>query len=168
MISISFVVNGQYFDDISVEPNQTLLDFLRELGVKSVKKGCGEGDCGACGVIIDGIYVKSCLVLAAQANGREILTVESLGTVEEPHPLQVAFVDEGAVQCGYCIPSMLLAAERLLNRIPDPDENEIRQALDGNLCRCTGYVKQISAVQKAAQMMIAPETVAVPVTSPYS
>ncbi len=154
MIPISLVVNGQYFDDISVEPDQTLLDFLREIGVKSVKKGCGEGDCGACGVIMDGIYVKSCLVLAGQANGREIRTVESLGTVEEPHLLQTAFVDEGAVQCGYCIPSMLLAAERLLDRIPDPDETQIREALDGNLCRCTGYVKQVKAVQKAAKMMM--------------
>lgn len=153
MIPISLVVNGQYFDEIMVEPNQTLLDLLREMGVKSVKKGCGEGDCGACGVILDDVYVKSCLILAGQADGREVQTVEAMGDVEDPHPLQQAFVDEGAVQCGYCIPSMLLAAESLLRKNPDPNEGEIREALDGNLCRCTGYVKQIKAVQKAAQMM---------------
>ncbi len=153
MIPISLTVNGQYFDEIMVEPNQTLLDLLREMGVKSVKKGCGEGDCGACGVLVDEIYLKSCLLLAGQVNGREIRTVESLGDVEDPHPLQQAFVDEGAVQCGYCIPSMLLAAETLLHKNLTPSDEEIREALDGNLCRCTGYVKQIKAVKKAAQMI---------------
>lgn len=152
MIQISLNINGEDFD-VDVSPDLTLLDLLRELGFHSVKKGCGEGDCGACGVIMDGIYCKSCLVLAMQADGRDVLTVESMGDVNDPHPLQQAFVDEGAVQCGYCIPSMLLAADVLLSENEDPTEDEIKEALDGNLCRCTGYVKQIAAVKKAAKIM---------------
>ncbi|MBU1218267.1 (2Fe-2S)-binding protein [Myxococcota bacterium] len=152
MIQISLNINGEDFD-VDVSPDLTLLDLLRELGFHSVKKGCGEGDCGACGVIMDGIYCKSCLVLAMQANGRDVFTVESMGDVNDPHPLQQAFVDEGAVQCGYCIPSMLLAADVLLSENEDPTDDEIKEALDGNLCRCTGYVKQIAAVKKAAKMM---------------
>ncbi|MBN2723020.1 MAG: (2Fe-2S)-binding protein [Deltaproteobacteria bacterium] len=152
MIQITVNVNGEDFD-VDVMPELTLLDLLRELGFHSVKKGCGEGDCGACGVILDGIYCKSCLVLAMQADGRSVLTVESMGNVDEPHPLQKAFVDEGAVQCGYCIPSMLLAADALLSENEDPTDDEIKEALDGNLCRCTGYVKQINAVKKAAKVL---------------
>jgi aerobic carbon-monoxide dehydrogenase small subunit len=152
MIPVKLYINGIFVEE-NVEPDLTLLDFLRNMGVFSVKKGCGEGDCGACGVLMDNVYCKSCLVLAAQANGRNIETVEALGDLEDPHPLQTAFVDEAAVQCGYCIPSMLLAADILLQENPNPNEDEIKEALDGNLCRCTGYVKQILAVQKAAEMM---------------
>jgi carbon-monoxide dehydrogenase small subunit len=152
MIQINITINGQEFE-LQVEPTLTLLDVLRELGAYSVKKGCGEGECGSCGVLIDGIYCKSCLILAGQANGREITTVEALGNINDPHPLQTAFVEEGAVQCGYCIPSMLLAAHALLEDNPNPDEHAIREGLDGNLCRCTGYVKQIVAVKRAVTEM---------------
>lgn len=152
MIPIQMEINGQLVE-LEVAPDLTLLDLLRDLGVASVKKGCGEGDCGACGVLLDGLYVKSCLVLAAAANGRCVETVESLGDVENPHPLQTAFVDAGAVQCGFCIPSMLLAAKSIIEENPDPTDEEIREGLDGNLCRCTGYVKQIEAVKIAAAVM---------------
>ncbi|MDA3862466.1 MAG: (2Fe-2S)-binding protein [Deltaproteobacteria bacterium] len=152
MIKVSLTVNGKKHEK-ETAPDTSLLDFLRSIGVKSVKKGCGKGECGACGVIMDGVYCKSCIVLAIQANGTEIKTVESLGNAQNPHPLQTSFVDEGAVQCGYCIPSMLLAAKNMLDKNPEPDEKEIRKSLDGNLCRCTGYVKQIAAVKKAAKIM---------------
>jgi len=104
-------------------------------------------------VLLDDVYVKSCLILAAQASGRRVETVESLGNVEHPHPLQTAFVDAGAVQCGFCIPSMLLAAKSLIDEQPEPTVEQIKECLDGNLCRCTGYVKQIEAVQTAARVM---------------
>lgn len=152
MIPIQLDINGQTVA-LEVAPELTLLDLLRDLGVTSVKKGCGEGDCGACGVLLDGVYVKSCLVLAAVANGRRVETVESLGDIDNPHPLQTAFVDAGAVQCGFCIPSMLLAAKSILDAHPEPTDEEIREGLDGNLCRCTGYVKQIEAVKNAAVVM---------------
>lgn len=152
MIPIQLDINGQTVA-LEVAPELTLLDLLRDLGVTSVKKGCGEGDCGACGVLLDGVYVKSCLVLAAVANGRRVETVESLGDVDNPHPLQTAFVEAGAVQCGFCIPSMLLAAKNILDAHPEPTDEEIREGLDGNLCRCTGYVKQIEAVKNAAVVM---------------
>lgn len=152
MIPIQLDINEQTVA-LEVAPELTLLDLLRDLGVTSVKKGCGEGDCGACGVLLDGVYVKSCLVLAAVANGRRVETVESLGDVDNPHPLQTAFVEAGAVQCGFCIPSMLLAAKNILDAHPEPTDEEIREGLDGNLCRCTGYVKQIEAVKNAAVVM---------------
>ena len=152
MIPIQLEINGQTID-IEVAPDLSLLDLLRAVGVASVKKGCGEGDCGACGVLLDDVYVKSCLILAAQASGRRVETVESLGNVEHPHPLQTAFVDAGAVQCGFCIPSMLLAAKSLIDEQPEPTVEQIKECLDGNLCRCTGYVKQIEAVQTAARVM---------------
>ena len=152
MIPIQLEINGQTIE-MEVAPDLTLMDLLRAVGMSSVKKGCGEGECGACGVLLDGLYVKSCLVLAAQANGRRVETVESLGSVENPHPLQTAFVEAGAVQCGFCIPSMLLASKSLIERHPEPTEEEIREGLDGNLCRCTGYVKQIEAVRNAAAVM---------------
>ncbi len=152
MIPIQMEINGQTIE-MEVAPDLSLLDLLRAVGVASVKKGCGEGDCGACGVLLDGVYVKSCLILAAQASGRCVETVESLGNVEHPHPLQTAFVDAGAVQCGFCIPSMLLAAKSVIEEYPEPTGDQIREGLDGNLCRCTGYVKQIEAVQTAARVM---------------
>ena len=132
----------------------TLLDFLREeLGMKGTKKGCDSGQCGACTVIMDGKPINACLVLATQADGKEILTIEGLSSGKRLHPLQEAFAEEGAVQCGFCTPGMILSAKALLDDKKDPSEEEIREALSGNLCRCTGYVKIIKAVQKAATTM---------------
>jgi carbon-monoxide dehydrogenase small subunit len=134
-----------------VRPNDTLLDLLRdELGLTGAKQGCGEGDCGACTVLLDGSPVSSCLVLALQAEGSEVLTVEGLADKERLHPIQQAFVEIGGVQCGFCTPGMLLTAKSLLDRNPDPDEREIRTAIAGNLCRCTGYQKIVEAISAAA------------------
>ena len=124
---------------------------LRREGLLGVKVGCGEGTCGACTVLLDGRAVASCITFAAQAAGRAILTIEGLGALHAPHPLQRAFVRAGAVQCGYCTPGMLLAAKALLDREPEPSDEQIREALDGNLCRCTGYVKPLEAVREAAR-----------------
>ena len=132
----------------------TLLDFLREdLGLKGTKRGCDSGQCGACTIIMDGKTMNACLVLAIQADGKEILTIEGLSSGGRLHPLQEAFVEEGAVQCGFCVPGMILSAKALLDEKKDPSGEEIREALSGNLCRCTGYVKIIKAVQKAAALM---------------
>lgn len=136
------------------EEGKTLLEVLRDhLGLKGTKKGCDEGDCGACTVLMDGQPVNSCLVLAARAEGHEIITIEGLEQKGQLHPLQEAFVEEGAVQCGYCTPGMVLSAKALLDLNPSPDEEEIRHALSGNLCRCTGYVRIVKAVQTAAERM---------------
>ncbi|MGB9553313.1 MAG: (2Fe-2S)-binding protein [bacterium] len=127
----------------------TLLEALRDyLGLIGVKEGCGKGECGACTVLLDGKAVPSCLILALQAEGKEILTVEGLAQ-EGLTPLQKAFVEEGAVQCGYCTPGMILSAEALLRENPNPSEEEIKEAISGNLCRCTGYLKIIKAIKKA-------------------
>ncbi len=134
-------------------PGESLLSLLRREGYLSVKRGCEEGDCGACTILLDGRSVRACLLLAAQAEGRRITTVEGLGSIERPHPLQQAFVDAGAVQCGFCTPGMILSAKALLDETPQPDEGQVREALDGNLCRCTGYKKIIEAVLLAAQRM---------------
>ncbi len=131
----------------------TLLDFLRgELSLKGTKKGCDSGQCGACTVLMNGKTIDACLILAIQADGKKILTIEGLSLGGRLHPLQEAFVEEGAVQCGFCVPGMILSAKALLEEKKDPSEEEIREALSGNLCRCTGYVKIIKAVQKAAAM----------------
>jgi carbon-monoxide dehydrogenase small subunit len=143
-------VNGNEIEGM-VRPNDTLLDLLRdELGLTGAKQGCGEGDCGACTVLLDGSPVSSCLVLALQAEGSEVLTVEGLADKERLHPIQQAFVEIGGVQCGFCTPGMLLTAKSLLDRNPDPDEREIRAAIAGNLCRCTGYQKIVEAISAAA------------------
>ena len=136
-----------------VRPGDYLLDVLRREGYKSVKKGCETGDCGTCTILVDGQPALSCLMFAAQAHGRKITTVEGLGTPASPHPIQKAFADAGAVQCGFCIPGMILSAKALLDEVPEPNEQDIRRALDGNLCRCTGYVKQIEAVNLAARIL---------------
>ncbi|MFN2132729.1 MAG: (2Fe-2S)-binding protein, partial [Anaerolineae bacterium] len=115
-----------------------------------VKVGCGEGECGACTVLLDGRPVTSCIMLALEAQGREVLTIEGLANGPELHPLQRAFVKQGAIQCGFCTPGMILSAKALLDRNPDPSEEEIRQALAGNLCRCTGYQKIVEAIRLAA------------------
>ncbi len=150
---ITLTVNGQVYE-VPVNPNQTLVDVIRyDLGLTGTKKGCEVGACGSCTVIMDGRPVNSCLVLAVQANGREIQTIEGLETEEGLHPLQEAFVEEGAIQCGFCSPGMILSAKGLLDRRPDPSEAEIRTALSGNLCRCTGYQKIVDAVSRAAKKL---------------
>ena len=148
---IKLTVNDKDYE-LAVEPNLTLLDLLRyDLGLTGTKKGCDEGDCGACTVIMDGKTVSSCLVLAVQANGKEILTIEGVETEDGLHPIQQAFVDNGAIQCGYCTPGMILSAKSLLDRNPHPDENEIRTAISGNLCRCTGYQKIVEAIEEVSK-----------------
>ena len=135
-----FRVNGREVE-LAAEPGDTLMETLRRGGYTEVKIGCGEGDCGACTVLLDGEPVNSCLVLAARVDGRAVTTIEGLGTVLDPNPLQQAFVEAGAVQCGYCTPGMILAAKALLDAEPDPAEARSPRRLAGNLCRCTGYVK---------------------------
>lgn len=131
-----------------------LLDFLRdELHLTGTKEGCGEGECGACTVLLDGKPVDSCLVLLFQCEGRDILTIEGLSEGEKLHPVQQAFVEVGAVQCGYCIPGMVLASKAILDQNPDPDDDTIREGLSGNLCRCTGYLKMETAVKLAGERL---------------
>jgi aerobic carbon-monoxide dehydrogenase small subunit len=154
---LQLVVNGESVE-AAVEPNQTLLQFLREdLGLTGTKHGCGLGDCGACTVILDGSPVNACLVLAVQARGREVLTIEGLAENGKLHPIQQAFVDKGAIQCGFCTPGMILSAKALLDEKPEPSEPEIRTAISGNLCRCTGYQKIVEAIQEAAKVIQATE-----------
>jgi carbon-monoxide dehydrogenase small subunit len=148
---ITLTVNG-IKHELAVEPNRTLLDVLRyDLELTGTKKGCDMGECGSCTVILNGKPVNSCLVLAVQAKGSEITTIEGLKTADGLHPLQQAFVDKGAIQCGFCSPGMILSASSLLQRNPSPTEEEIRTALSGNLCRCTGYQKIIEAVRSVAE-----------------
>ncbi|PKO22792.1 MAG: hypothetical protein CVU38_07470 [Chloroflexi bacterium HGW-Chloroflexi-1] len=149
---ITLKVNGRRHAVASM-PNVTLLYALRDLGYTDVKNGCEKGDCGACAVLLNGKAVNSCLVLAWQADGAEIVTNAGLGTLDRPHPLQAAFADTGAIQCGYCTPGMLISAKALLDATPHPSDGEIREALSGNLCRCTGYDHIIEAVQLAAERM---------------
>jgi len=137
---------------LKIASGERLLDLLRREGYFSVKEGCRQGNCGACVVLLDGRPVNSCMVFAARCEGREIITTEGLGTPAHPHPLQEAFVNAGAVQCGYCTPGMILSSQALLAENPAPSAEEIKTALDGNLCRCTGYVKIIKAIQDAAKM----------------
>jgi len=150
---VKIMVNGEW-KTASVEPQTTLLELLRETwGLTGAKRGCGEGDCGACTVLLDGQPVNACLILAVRMDGREVTTIEGLGDEEHPHPLQTAFVQHGSLQCGFCGPGMLLSAKALLDVNPLPTEAEIRQALSGNICRCTGYAKIIEAVQSASRAM---------------
>ncbi|MCX5882352.1 MAG: (2Fe-2S)-binding protein [Deltaproteobacteria bacterium] len=148
---IHLTINDQQYE-VAVEPNQTLVDLLRyQLGLTGTKKGCEMGDCGSCTVILDGKAVNSCLVLALQADGRSIQTIEGLETGEGLHPVQEAFVEKGAIQCGFCSSGMILSAKTLLDQKSNPSETEIRRALSGNLCRCTGYQKIIEAVKSVPQ-----------------
>jgi len=146
-------INGSW-REAETRPDRLLLDLLREdLGLTGTKKGCGEGECGACTVIMNGQAVLSCLLPAFKADGAEILTVEGIAHRGRLHPLQQAFLDEGAVQCGYCSPGMLLSAKALLDEDPQPSTEDIKEAISGNLCRCTGYARIIRAVQAAAREM---------------
>jgi carbon-monoxide dehydrogenase small subunit len=149
---ISFRVNGAEAT-ASAGSGDRLIDVLRDgLGLTGTKEGCGEGECGACTVIVDGRAVNSCLYPALEAEGREVTTIEGLGGPDSTlGPLQRAFVDRGAVQCGFCTPGMIMSAKALLDECPDPSEEEIRAALLGNLCRCTGYVQIVEAVKRAAE-----------------
>jgi len=145
-----FKINKKAYE-LEFAPNAKLLDVLRDNGFTEVKCGCREGFCGACCVLLDGRLVNSCMIYAASVGEKEITTVRGIGNTLEPHPIQEAFVEAGAVQCGFCTPGMVLATYALLQDNPNPTEEEIKQALDGNFCRCTGYVKIIDAVKLAAK-----------------
>jgi carbon-monoxide dehydrogenase small subunit len=152
MMRLDFTLNGEAVA-VEVPPDRTLLQVLRrELGLLGTKENCLEAECGVCSVLLDGRVVNSCILLAAQCQGRSVTTIEGLGDPERLHPIQQAFLDHGAVQCGYCIPGMVLAAKSWLDENPGrlPDEAEIREALAGTLCRCTGYQKIVDAVAAAA------------------
>jgi aerobic carbon-monoxide dehydrogenase small subunit len=150
-IQIKFTVNGE-IRQLDVYSHHSLADVLRQqLGLLGTKVSCGEGECGACTVIMDGKAVNSCIVLAPELDGRDILTIEGLAKQGELDPIQTAFIEEGAVQCGFCTPGMIMSTKALLAENPTPDEDQIRQALAGNLCRCTGYHRIVKAVLKAAE-----------------
>lgn len=147
---LQVTINGQFYE-VPVAPNKTLLEFIREdLGMIGTKRGCDQGECGACTVLMDGKPVSSCMVLALDARGKDILTVEGLEKGGEFHPLQRAFIDHGAIQCGFCTSGMLLTAKHLLDENPSPTTEEIKEAIAGNICRCTGYVKIIDAISSVA------------------
>jgi len=150
-MEVTFIINGDK-KTLNIDPSMTLIEILRkELKLTGTKEGCGKGECGSCTVIMNGKTVNSCLVLGSQIDGSEITTIEGLSKNGELHPLQKAFIEEGAVQCGFCIPGMIMSAKSLLDENPDPAEEEIREGISGNLCRCTGYSKIIEAIQKAAK-----------------
>ncbi|NQU58027.1 MAG: (2Fe-2S)-binding protein [Rhodospirillales bacterium] len=149
---ITLTINGNN-ETLQAPAHRTLLEALRDLGHVEVKCGCEKGDCGACAVSVDGLAVDSCLTLAWMVEGRAITTVSGLGDIENPHPLQKAFSDLGAIQCGYCTPGMIMASKCLIDNDPEPTEEAIRIGLSGNLCRCTGYTKIFDAVQEAASEM---------------
>lgn len=150
---ISLKVNDRQYE-VAVDVSRTLADLIRyDLGLTGTKKGCEMGECGSCTVMLDGKPVNSCLVLAVQAREREVLTLEGLETENGLHPLQAAFVEKGAIQCGFCTSGMLLSAKSLLEKNPKPSEIEIRTAISGNLCRCTGYQKIVEAIQQAGKEM---------------
>ncbi len=150
---LRLTVNG-VVRELAVAPERSLVEVLRdELRLTGTKIGCGEGDCGACTVLLDGQPVNACLVLALQAAGREVTTIEGLARGAELHPVQQAFVDTGAVQCGFCSPGMILSAKALLDRDPHPDRDAIRAGIGGNLCRCTGYHKIVDAIALAAERL---------------
>lgn len=149
---LEFKVNGKKYS-VEVNPNMTLLRLLRSLGFTEVKSGCEKGDCGTCAVLMDGEPVNSCLTLALQAQGKEITTVKGLGTMEKLHPVQEAFVKYGAIQCGFCTPGMVITAKAFLEKNPNHTREEIREAISGNLCRCTGYQKIVDAIEAAAKKM---------------
>ncbi|MBW1944479.1 MAG: (2Fe-2S)-binding protein [Deltaproteobacteria bacterium] len=146
-------VNGDDYDAL-VDPRKTLLQFLREdLDLTGTKEGCDEGDCGACSVIFNNKVVSSCLVLAVEADNAVIETIEGVQKGEELHPVQQAFVDSGAIQCGFCTPGMVITTKAMLEEMPDPSTEEVKEYLSGNMCRCTGYVKILDAVENAKEIL---------------
>ncbi|MDY6972338.1 MAG: (2Fe-2S)-binding protein [Thermodesulfobacteriota bacterium] len=148
---VELKVNGETYE-IAIDTHRTLLEVLREnLGLTGTKEGCDLGDCGSCTVLLDGKPLNSCLILAVEARGRNILTIEGLAEGGKLHPLQQKFVDHGGVQCGFCSPGMIMSAKALLDRNSSPTEHEIKRAISGNLCRCTGYVKIVEAISAAAE-----------------
>jgi len=150
MQALTMKLNGEEVM-VQVKPSAMLVEVLRDqLELTGTKVACGEGECGACTVLLDGVPVNSCLVPALKAQGREVMTVEGLAPLGELHPLQKAFVEHGAVQCGYCTPGMLMSAKALLDHNPNPTEDEVRLAISGNLCRCTGYAKIVEAILDAS------------------
>jgi len=153
MKQITLIVNGKSYE-LSIQPWRTLLEVIREdLKLTGTKEGCGLGECGACTVLLDGKTVNSCLVLAAEAEGRQIATIEGLADGDKLHPIQQAFVDHGGVQCGFCTSGMIMSAKALLDQISSPTEEEIRRGIAGNFCRCTGYTKIIDSIGAAAKSM---------------
>jgi carbon-monoxide dehydrogenase small subunit len=152
-IALQLTINGERHEVVT-EPHRTLLDVLRvDLGLRGTKENCLEAECGVCTVLLDGRAVNACILLAAQCQGRDVLTIEGLAENGRLHPLQQAFIDHGAVQCGYCIPAMILSARACLDECPAPTEAQVREALAGNLCRCTGYQKIAEAVLAAARAL---------------
>ena len=150
---ISFILNGSPAL-IETDPAMRALDVLRQdLGLTGTKEGCGQGECGGCSIIVDGVVKLSCLMTAAQLEGKDIVTIEGVAASGELHPVQLSFVEYGAVQCGFCTPGMVISAVDLLKRNPEPTREEVREALSGNLCRCTGYQKIVDAVEGAAKKM---------------
>lgn len=168
MVNVKFTLNDEVYS-LDVKPSQTLLDLIREqLGLTGTKEGCGSGDCGACTVLVDGQAVNSCIYLAVDVDGKEVTTIEGISKKEGIgkeggigkdglHPLQEAFIEEGAVQCGYCSPGFIMTAKALLEENPTPNEEEIKQGIAGNLCRCTGYVRIVKAIKTASQKIAAPK-----------
>ncbi len=150
---LSLNINGDDFE-VMASPTDFLVDVIRDaVGLTGTKKGCGVGDCGACTVLIDGMPYLSCLTLALSCQGKNIVTIEGLAKNGELHPVQRAFIDKGAIQCGFCTPGMILSSKALLDRIPNPTEEQIKVGIAGNLCRCTGYVKIVEAVSHAAKII---------------
>jgi len=151
-ITIKFTINGKVVK-VDAPPHWTLLRLLREkLGLTGTKEGCGIGECGACTVLVDGTPLHSCLLLAPKVEGKSVQTVEGLGSQDSLHPLQKSFVDHGAVQCGFCTPGILMSAKALLNGNPHPSKEEVKEAVSGHLCRCTGYQQIIEAIEKASEV----------------
>ena len=150
--TITFRINGRE-EEGRFPAHRTLLEALRQLGHMEVKCGCEKGDCGACAVLLDGMAVDSCLTVAWMTAGKEVTTISGLGDLDSPHPLQQAFAETGAAQCGYCIPGIIIAAKAIIDENPAPSEDDIRLGLSGNLCRCTGYTKIFEAIADAAAAM---------------
>jgi len=152
-IEINLTVNKKHYT-LSVNPLKPLINVIREdIGLTGTKSGCGKGECGACTLLLNGKPVTSCIIPAAQANNADIVTTEGIGSEEKLHPIQESFVEEGAVQCGFCTPGMIISSYALLKKNSNPTEDEIKEAISGNLCRCTGYTKIIQAVKKASKKM---------------
>jgi len=150
---INFKLNGEDVEELVMD-NMTMLDFLRkQMHLTGTKKGCGEGECGACTILLDGAAIDSCLMLAAEADGHEVITIEGVQQNGVLHPVQQEFIDKWALQCGFCTPGMIMSALSLLHENPNPTEQEIRDGIAGNLCRCTGYAKIVEAIDAAAKIL---------------